>query len=108
MFARKNLRGAMTIEKNEIEIRCTVSLVGSRAEYDPACKRINMLIHNYLQKIGSSADGWDILHRDPADGRYWELTYPHSEVHGGGPPLLTWLSVDQARSKYGSVISGPP
>ena len=44
--------------------------------------------------------GWETLYRDPRDGRLWELTYPQSEMHGGGPRRLHVLSRDEAAAKY--------
>ena len=52
-------------------------------------------------KLGGDASGWDVLFRDPTDGRLWELIYPQSEPHGGGPPQLRCLTADEARQKYG-------
>ena len=71
---------------------------------DPTCKRIEWLIANHLVQLGAGTSGWDELYRDPDDGRLWELTWPHSEMHGGGPPRLTCIPVDAARAKYGAVV----
>ena len=64
--------------------------------------RIKELIMHHLEKIAVSPEygAWKILYRDPSDGRHWELTYPHSEMHGGGPKRLTILSVQSASAKY--------
>jgi hypothetical protein len=43
---------------------------------------------------------WETLFEDPDDGRLWERTYPQGEMHGGGPPALRVISVDEARAKY--------
>ncbi len=71
---------------------------------DPVCERIEWLISNHLVQLGADASGWDELYRDPNDGRLWELTWPQSEMHGGGPPRLTCLTFDAARRKYGAVM----
>jgi hypothetical protein len=97
----------MMIGKDETEIRCKVSLVGGQVVSDPACSRIDTLIYRYLQKICVTEGGWVTLYQDPADGRYWELTYPQSEQHGGGPPLLTWLNDEQVASKYKDALKPP-
>jgi hypothetical protein len=64
--------------------------------------RIGQLIANDLRMISVNpkSGGWEILYRDFYDGRYWELTHPHSEMHGGGPRRLTCISIDQAKNKY--------
>ncbi len=67
---------------------------------DPVEKRIAWLIGNYLRKVASRTDGWGALYRDPNDGRYWELTYPRGEMHGGGPMRLTAISAENAREKF--------
>ena len=71
---------------------------------DPNCKRIEWLIANHLVQLGADSSGWSELYRDPDDGRLWELTWPQSEMHGGGPPRLTCVSVDAARAKYGAIV----
>ena len=68
---------------------------------DPVSVRIAQLIANELIEVGTADGGWSTLYLDPADGRYWEHTYPHSEMHGGGPASLTQVDIDAARKKYG-------
>ena len=72
---------------------------------DETCQRIEELISTELTKIATSEDGWDTLYVDIRDGRKWELTYPYKEWHGGGPPTLTCVSDDYARSRYVSHFS---
>jgi hypothetical protein len=79
-------------------------LVGGKVEADENCRRIEELTQRYLHEIARDPSGWDTLYVDPSDGRFWELTYPDSESHGGGPPRLECLPRDQAREKYGDVI----
>jgi hypothetical protein len=67
---------------------------------DDTSHRIEKLISSELTKLVSSEDGWDVLYIDQRDGRKWELTYPHGEWHGGGPPMLTCVSDDYVRTKY--------
>jgi len=70
---------------------------------DPTAKRIDDLVQNHLALLGRDASGWDALYRDPNDSRLWELTYPQSELQGGGPPQLKVISADEAKAKYGSL-----
>jgi hypothetical protein len=53
-----------------------------------------------FEKIADADGGWSTLFRDPEGHRYIERTYPNSEMHGGGAPLFTELTEEQARSKY--------
>jgi hypothetical protein len=69
---------------------------------DVTQRRIAELISNRLQKLAISPEygAWEILYRDPFDGRYWELTYPQGEMHGGGPKQLRNLARATALAKY--------
>ncbi len=80
-------------------------LVGGKVEANSTCRRIDRVVKDQLTQIGADESGWDTLYRDPADGRYWELTYPESDSEGGGPPQLVCLDQDSARAKYGDVVS---
>jgi hypothetical protein len=75
-----------------------IELFAPRSE--PTASRIGWLTSEVLVLVARSEDGWDALYRDPADGRYWEHTYPQSELHGGGPPRLAAVSIEYATSKY--------
>jgi hypothetical protein len=79
---------------------------GGRPVADEVCKRIFVLTKSHLREIGRDASGWNTLYRDPTDGRYWELGYPQGELHGGGPPELRCLTVEQAKEKFGMQLAG--
>jgi len=91
----------LNLSKEETELRGAWITRDGQVFADEICKRIDRLIANYLNRICADSSGWDLLLCDPNDGRYWERTYPHSEMHGGGPPMLRVLSLAQAQSKYG-------
>jgi len=67
---------------------------------DGTAQRIESLLADALEKVAESADGWRTLYRDLRDGRLWELTYPHKEWHGGGPPRLSCVAAEYAEEKY--------
>ena len=67
---------------------------------DEVSKRIEYLTHIKLKKVASSDDGWDQLYIDTEDSRYWELSHPESDSHGGGAPLLKNLSLGEVKKKY--------
>lgn len=77
-----------------------------RTVADATARRIELLVSSALERVASSADGWDTLFRDPKDGRLWELSYPDSGTHAGGAPRLTALSVEEAAVKYGPAVRG--
>jgi hypothetical protein len=67
---------------------------------DAVAKRIEWLTGEVLEPLASDSSGWETLFRDPGDGRLWEQTFPHSEMHGGGPPRLQVISENGAAAKY--------
>ena len=89
-----------TLQPYETDLLGDWIVSGTQVEGDEVCKRIKWVVAEKIQEVTTDASGWDVLYRDPADGRYWELTYPKSHMHGGGPPRLTNLSLDQVKAKY--------
>ncbi len=75
---------------------------GGTVRSDAVAERIKYLIDSELEFVadGEEYGAWETLYRDPQDNRLWERTYPQSGMHGGGPPLLRYLSESEARSKY--------
>lgn len=71
---------------------------------DDNCIRISYLVDNVLIPIASNDGGWTRLFRNPNDGRLWELTYPESELHGGGPPSLINIAKSEVIAKYGDIV----
>lgn len=90
----------MKINKDETEIVGHQNFINFKIIADHNCTRIEWLTANYLVKITTDSSGWDVLYKDPNDNRYWELIYPNSEIHGGGPPSLIFLSNREASNKY--------
>ena len=92
----------MGLRPEEADLVGNWIVTGTVVEGDAVEKRISQLIATHLQKIAVSpeAGAWETLYRDPNDGRYWELTYPQSEMHGGGPRRLMHLSASEAAAKY--------
>ncbi len=85
---------------NESEIIGNWIFENGRMINDETSDRINWLIEDYLIFVTNGGDIWEVLYQDPNDKRYWELTYPNGEMHGGGPRKLTCLSNDLAIQKY--------
>lgn len=84
-------------------------LVGSWVEndgsvvQDSVCERIQWLTGSYFRQLAVDGDNWSALYTNPDDGSYWELTYPKSHMHGGGPPTLQRLSKCEAHKRYRTV-----
>lgn len=55
---------------------------------DSNCDLIESMIKNDLKEIEIRDDGW-VKRYQHTNGSIWELTYPESLLHGGGPPKLT-------------------
>jgi immunity protein 27 of polymorphic toxin system len=47
---------------------------------------IDDLLKNKLVEVQKK--NWAILYRHKETGEFWDLTYPQSEMHGGGPRRL--------------------
>jgi Immunity protein 27 len=90
----------MRLQPGEVRLDGKWEFVGGKMRADPVTERIELLTTKYLTKVSMDASGWETLYRDPQDGRYWELTYPQSHMHGGGPPSLVLVEKDQVKSKY--------
>lgn len=59
-----------------------------------------------MQKLGHDQSGWDTLYYDPSARAFWEVIYPQSQMHGGGPRELRSLSEVAARARYPEQIFG--
>ncbi len=70
---------------------------------DETCRRIELLLASHLKELCHDSTGWYTLLRDSRDGQLWELSYPESQMHGGGPPQLAIVSIEEARRRYGEV-----
>jgi hypothetical protein len=90
---------SMQIGPKETELVGRWENIDGSVRGDFVADRINELIRVYLTPVVIE-NGWERLYRDPADLRLWDLTYPQGEMHGGGPPMLTLLSLEEARKKY--------
>jgi hypothetical protein len=69
---------------------------------DETCKRIEWLVQHSLEHVADhpGSGAWESLFRDPADGRYWERSYPQGQMHGGGPPALRHVTEQEVNTKY--------
>ena len=90
----------MKLDANETSLVGRWVSRGSAQNADAVCVRIASLLREQLVELGTSSDGWSTLYRDLADGRYWELTYPESHLHGGGPPALHCLTPVEVQARY--------
>jgi hypothetical protein len=88
------------IKSTEVELHAKWLVNGPLIELDTVGKRILFLIDNVLRQVAADSTGWDKLYRDSSDGRFWELMYLQSHLHGGGPPSLIHISESDARKKY--------
>jgi hypothetical protein len=90
----------MQLRPNESDLRGQWVLVDGKIVKDEVSTRIENLTVKCLNRVKKDKSGWNTLFRDPSDGRYWELTYTDSEIHGGGPPQLTVIEGLLAVEKY--------
>lgn len=90
----------MNLKKEEIELVGEWVFQNGEIIENSVAKRINLLKDNYLIKVTTDKSGWNTLYQDPEDKRYWELTYRDSELQGGGAPLLTNITKEDAILKF--------
>jgi hypothetical protein len=69
---------------------------------DAACEQIDALIPKFTF-LASRDGGWTRLYRTRDCMVFWELTYPRSESHGGGPPRLESYSIGEVQARYPDV-----
>lgn len=95
----------MYLQPSEKELIGEWVVDGGHIRADDTARRIQWLMKHHLRKIGISKQwgAWKTLFQDPDDLRYWELTYPRSEMHGGGAPALKCISTELAATEYDSV-----
>ncbi|HEX6772188.1 MAG TPA: Imm27 family immunity protein [Acidobacteriaceae bacterium] len=94
----------MSILPEETELNGKWRWANGKMVSDDVSQRIQQLIKNRLELVTTSKDGWTKLYKDPLDGRLWELSYPHGEMHGGGPPRLRVVAADEIAD---SIDIGP-
>ena len=92
----------MVLQPQETVLTGSWIMENDRVRSDVISERIKWLVANHMHKIAISPEsgGWETLYQDPDDGRYWELSYPNSEWHGGGPAQLQQITVEEAKQKY--------
>jgi hypothetical protein len=99
----------MKLSPEEIELVGEWVTAHGQTRADSTCARIQWLTAHHLRTVAISKQwgAWETLFQDPDDGRYWELTYPQGELHGGGPPTLRYISKEGARRKYSDAFAQP-
>ena len=58
-------------------------------------------IESSCAKVAVDDSGWETLYRELSSNEYWYLTFPDSEMHGGGEPLLVPISPSKAKEQFG-------
>lgn len=89
------------IRPEEREIFGGTVYTDTQAKITDETARIRWLRANHLIQVAVHPSGWSTLFSDPTDGRLWQLTFPHSGQHGGGPPMLSVLEAEEAKAEYG-------
>ena len=90
----------MRLKPEETELQGFWLDLGSSVTPDSNWERIDELTKDYLELVATSPDGACRLYRDPADGRFWELSRVAPQMKDGGPPLLSAIEAPEAAHKY--------
>ena len=72
-------------DASEILLTGTWATVDGKVVADYVCERVYGLIRSQFIRTATDPTRWENLYRDPDDGRFWELTFPHGGWHGGAP-----------------------
>jgi hypothetical protein len=67
---------------------------------DEACTEIRTIIRDRLRVVGADLSGWFKLFLELETGQYWELDFPQSGSHGGGPPRLRKVNLADIAGRY--------
>jgi hypothetical protein len=90
-----------------MDLQGKLILEGGQLVGDQTTRIIEHLVAFHLIRIAVRESGWAQLYYDPADGRYWERSFPDSHLHGGGAPTLKSITAEVAIELYGKeAISG--
>lgn len=73
--------------------------VRDRTEARAISSRIFWLTREKFKHVATTDGGWSKLFIDDA-AQYWELSYPKSNQHGGGPPELQRVETNLAKARY--------
>ena len=92
------------LRPEEVELIGSWQLSAGTMIADDTCRRIAHLIEGQLVRIAVDPTGWKALYCDPQDSGLWELSYPQSELHNGGPPRLQCISIQQAEASYNVAV----
>jgi len=94
---------ATLLQSHESVLVGNWQLIDGRMVGDAVTKHIESLLGRSLSEVAASSSFWEKLYRDPRDKRLWELTFPQSETHGGGPPTLRQVTPQYAARKCGPL-----
>lgn len=94
----------MNLEKHEKSLAGKFIFKDGKVVPNDVAARIDYLKNQVLVKVVTSDDGWSSLYKDPSDNRLWELAYSSSDSQGGGAPVLTFLTFNEAKNKYPNLV----
>jgi hypothetical protein len=90
-----------TLLSAETEVTGEWRPVGGKMIAGDTYLAIHDLVSDQLVKRAVDSSGLYVFCREPQDTRLWELSYPQSEMHGGGPPELKCVSEIAPRWSFG-------
>lgn len=90
------------IASDELVIEGNLLMDGAVLRADASENRIDALVNTWLVHLSDdpASGAWLRLYKDPSDGRLWELSYPLSEMHGGGPRRLRVIAPADAAQVF--------
>ncbi|WNC69093.1 Imm27 family immunity protein [Thalassotalea nanhaiensis] len=64
---------------------------------------INDFIKCRCKKLTTDSSDWETLYINEDANEYWVKSYPNSECHGGGNPILSRITSLEVEQKFGST-----
>ena len=62
--------------------------------------KVSEFLESNCIEVATDDSGWETLYEDEDSKEYWVRTFPDSQLHGGGFPILTQLSKQEAKKKF--------
>ena len=83
-------------------------MVRSRAALNVTMKpmltgeELESFVADRCTQIATGVGGWESLFLDRESKELWVRTFPQSEMHGGGQPVLSPITAVEARERFGA------
>ncbi|MDZ7679051.1 MAG: Imm27 family immunity protein [Acidimicrobiales bacterium] len=67
---------------------------------EPVMGRDAQEMAKHLRELVNDDLRWITVFIDDKTGQLWRMSFPHSEMHGGGPPLLEPVTREEVLQEF--------